>query len=209
MHPVLNAAVRQISFGAAAVLAVLPPALAEEYNPVDGYYGSGALALVIPAPGSTVAGGDIHAGQGPGLHAAVGYAYRNARAETEFGVFNVNGDDSGDLAVYSLMFNVYYDWHTGSPWTPYVGGGVGLAVVEYDTLRPGGPGPGPLNGTDAAFAWQLLTGLEYAFNQQSSLYAGYRYFTVANATARIEDDGHTGVRTLPSHQIELGVRYRF
>ena len=33
--------------------------------------------------------------------------------------------DEGDLTTKSFMLNGFYDINTGSPWTPFVGAGIG------------------------------------------------------------------------------------
>src|SRR5690349_11276232 len=41
-----------------------------------------------------------------------------------------NHNPNGDLKVATLMGNVYYDVHTGTPFTPYFGAGLGDAHIN-------------------------------------------------------------------------------
>ena len=46
-----------------------------------------------------------------------------------------NYEDTGDLAVTTLMANAYLDLGNYSGFTPYVGAGIGGAVVHWSDLK--------------------------------------------------------------------------
>jgi OOP family OmpA-OmpF porin len=81
----------------------------------------------------------------------------------------------GEAYSYAMMTNGYYRYHNSTPFTPYIGGGVGEAVVQLSNLKPVGA-VGTYGGTDAEFAYQGIAGVEYRLTPQLSLGAEYRYF---------------------------------
>lgn len=101
------------------------------------------------------------------------------------------------LGLQTLMTNVWLDIPTGLPITPYVGGGMGLAYIEYK-------GKQTFNSTQVIntsgyksnFAWQVGTGINYRLNAQWSLDLGYRYVYAG----KISSDRWTSVQAgAPTH----------
>ena len=139
---------------------------------------------------------------------------------------------SGSASQTGAMANVWFDIPTGSDWTPYVGGGIGLVRVdqgdlEYDanTLAnrlarlqnenaPDFP-PGfvpEISSTDTAFAWHFGAGVGFRLDDRTVLQFGYRL----QAANDLEFDGRNAfgntinVKTeLRAQLIEIGVRMRF
>jgi OmpA-OmpF porin, OOP family len=85
--------------------------------------------------------------------------------------------EGGDLHSYDIMLNQYYRFKNSSPFTPYIGGGIGESSVALNNTRPvGGLDTGPFGGTDAVFAYQGIAGVAYPIAPHLSLAAEYRYF---------------------------------
>jgi OOP family OmpA-OmpF porin len=83
----------------------------------------------------------------------------------------------GDMHSYAMMLNGYYRFRNSTPFTPYIGGGLGEAVVVMNNTRPaGGIDRGPFGGTDATFGYQGIAGVSYPIAERVSLAAEYRYF---------------------------------
>ena len=97
------------------------------------------------------------------------------------------------------MANAYFDYLTCTPWTPYVGAGIGSAYLKAD------------GGEEAKsvynLAWQVMAGLTYDINSNWTLDAGYRYADLG----RIRKNSGDSVTKLTArdHEIMLGVRYTF
>lgn len=140
---------------------------------------------------------------------AVGYDFANPmRLEAEYGwqkndldrlsYNNLYGNfDQGDLKVQSFMLNGYYDVDTGSPWSPFIGAGIGWAKVDLSTPAL------PLGDNDDVFAYQFMAGVAYAVNEQWSLDAQYRFFGTQDATIQGADFSTN------SNDLLIGIRYNF
>ena len=101
-----------------------------------------------------------------------------------------------DYAAHQIFANLYYDFPNESPWTPYVGGGLGVAITtlhyanqfirkpDAEYLRidfePDWPAAakraagGTLSSLDTtvrqeAFGFQVLAGADYALTEHTSV----------------------------------------
>ncbi len=140
---------------------------------------------------------------------AAGYDFANPmRLEIEFmrqkndldrlSYDNLYGNfTEGDLTTKSFMFNGYYDISTGSAWTPFVGAGIGFSKLDLDT-------PGlDFSDNDNVFTYQFIGGVAYAFNEQWSVDAEYRFIGTGDATIDGADFDFN------SNNLMLGLRYSF
>jgi opacity protein-like surface antigen len=112
--------------------------------------------------------------------------------DNAYGNFN-----EGDMTTKAFMLNGYYDVATGSPWTPYIGVGIGWSKLDLDTPAF------PVSDNDDVFSYQLIGGVAYAFNEKWSVDAEYRYLGTGDATISGAD------YDLNSNNLMLGVRYSF
>ena len=159
------------------------------------------------------------------------------RAEFELG-WNSNARDSNGytfriktpynqkfatkLSVYSAMLNLYYDFNTGTKFTPYVGAGLGYAYLKNKTKVTGPAGSGAYinqgsSEGDHNIAYNISAGVSYALNDKVSFDAGYRYSdygkvketTVQSATGLKALTVNTGHYDVTAHEFLLGLRYAF
>ena len=125
------------------------------------------------------------------------------------GVGSLNGlslDSDGDVSVVRFMANGFFDFDTGSGWTPYIGGGVGIANVSFNDVAV--LGVTIVDDDDTVFAYQVGAGLRFELAQSVDLSLDYRYF----ATEDPEFDDVTGFpfeSELDSHIVRLGVLITF
>jgi opacity protein-like surface antigen len=83
----------------------------------------------------------------------------------------------GDLHSYAMMLNGYYRFFNDTPFTPYIGGGLGEASIALSNARfAGAPNLGPFSGTDAVFSYQGIAGVSVPVCPHLSMAAEYRYF---------------------------------
>ena len=143
----------------------------------------------------------------------VGYQINQFRIEGEIGYqendiddtsgLGVTLDSTGDVTGTSFLLNGYYDFNTATSFTPYITAGIGYAEVEVNDYNI--PGSGALNYSDddSVFAFQVGAGVGYAINTALTLDVKYRYF------ATEDPEFGTSEAEISSHQIMLGLRYRF
>ncbi len=186
----------------------------------EGMYVSGALGVASASdadagePYSHGVKGNMSFDSGFGFLAAVGYGMDNFRVEGEFGYqkndlnnFNVLGHStglSGDLSVWSMLCNGYYDFPIGSDFAPFVTAGLGFAQVSMNDFNTPQSERPAWSSDDYVFAWQIGAGLSYAVNNQLTVEAKYRYFATTEASL---DDG--GSVEFASNNVYLGARYSF
>jgi outer membrane immunogenic protein len=113
---------------------------------------------------------------------------------------------SGDEGALSFMANGWYDFKNETPFTPYLGGGVGFSRLTVNGL--GVPGLNLVTDSDVVFAYQLGGGVAYAITPRLSLTLDYRYFSTTDPTFR----DFTGVpfrSEYESHSVSMGLMLGF
>jgi opacity protein-like surface antigen len=117
----------------------------------------------------------------------------------------------GDAHSYSIMTNGYYRWHNVTPFTPYIGGGIGESTVVLNNLRPVGVS-GNFGGDDAVFGYQGIGGVSYAVSPKLSVAAEYRYFATLRPGFESNVGNFNDVKVAPdysSHGATLRLTYNF
>jgi len=150
----------------------------------------------------------------PGFSAGLagGVKYGMFRVEGEFGyqineIDSINsydteedglytGEGKGDMSAYTFLVNGYADFDTGTPVTPFVTAGMGMAIVQLNDFFGG-------DYNDKVFAYQVGAGITYAINPKMNVDLKYRYLATA-------DPGLGGMDAeFASHNVYLGFRYNF
>ena len=108
----------------------------------------------------------------------------------------------GDVTTTSFMGNAFYDFKNGSRFTPFIGGGLGFANVEYDIDSVDGYNINEKDD-DTVMAYQFMLGGGFAATEQMSIDLQYRFF----GTADPEIDGTDF--EYQSHNAMIGIRYSF
>lgn len=120
------------------------------------------------------------------------------------------------MSAWSLMANAWYDFHDVLPYdiTPYVGGGVGGALVKLSGslggfLVNGTPNTFKLNEKNSfVFAWQLGGGFSVPVTKDMKLFLDYRYFAADSAALKLSPGFHGGDVTgnFDTHSVLVGLR---
>jgi len=131
------------------------------------------------------------------------------RIEGEIGLHTNTADVVGfsqdfTFSVVSFMGNGYFDIPTNSPLRPYVGAGVGFAVVGVEEDFFGLTA----DDSDLVAAFQLMAGLGYEISPKATLTFGYRYFTTADPSFQLPISGPFETE-ISSHDFLFGARFRF
>ncbi|OYQ81160.1 hypothetical protein B9T19_00325 [Ignatzschineria sp. F8392] len=137
----------------------------------------------------------------------------NVRAEIEYGY---NGKvklsehfEDGDYAdsktkSQAVMLNGYFDFNTGTAFTPYVGAGLGYARLK-NTLSDD---EGSISKSKGNFAWQVGAGVSYAVNSNVDIDLAYRFMDYGKVKHNFGDGANLKVKQR-GNEFSLGVRYNF
>jgi len=126
-----------------------------------------------------------------------GYRFKSSLTEA------FNGLDA-NLSTYTGFVNAFWDITNYNGFTPYLGGGVGVA---YNRLTDVTLPVGSADGSRADLAYNLSAGISYDLTNNLKMDLGYRYVNLGFARSR----GATPitVNDLEAHEIKLGVRFQF
>jgi opacity protein-like surface antigen len=165
-------------------------------------YGGGELEVSVDS--GYIIGGTVGRSIAPNLRAEAELAYSNYELDS----YEYSGGGGGslpdgfDLDITYLMGNLWYDVSgAGTSMTPYIGGGLGLAIVNLDFA-------GTAADTANGLAYQLGAGVQLPVGAGMAD-IGYRYKAVTGLTAEaggatLSDDNSTA-----SHNLQVGYIFSF
>ena len=141
------------------------------------------------------------------------FALRSNSSNTKDGSDGGVGWNTKQTTNLSTLFlNAYFDINTGTPFTPYIGGGLGMAF--NDTELQGEASDGirheSTSGSrhDATCAWNAGVGVSYALTEKVSADWGYRFIGTGYRDINIG-----GVKVYGAapymHEFYLGARFTF
>jgi len=143
------------------------------------------------------------------IRTEVEFALRsNASNKRDGSVGGVSWETKQTTNLSTLFFNAYFDINTGTPLTPYIGGGLGMAF-NYTEVR------GELAGItvvdkdryDTTFAWNAGGGVSYAFTENVAADLGYRFIGAGYREVKV---GGAKVGSSPYiNEFYLGGRFTF
>lgn len=160
-----------------------------------------------PAPSaSVVLGWELEPGSSVGEgRVEVEYTRRSNRLkQAEFAEGNFAA--AGDLSAESLLINTFGVYRSKSPWTPYVGAGIGAARLTADDLTV--TGRSLADDEALVFAYQFGGGVELGLTRSLSLDFGYRFLGTTKAKFAEANGGEFKSGYL-SHSAMLGLRLGF
>ena len=201
-----------------------------ENQPIpSGYYlsVSGGLVQIFDidtdAPGgSSLTGpGDTEFDYGGRGAIAVGkYLSSNVRTELEFAgagagadSFHPNGAASfgldGSLRVYSLLAKIDYEMEIFSWWHPYIGVGLGGALVDVNGIGPSG-NVNPLDGTDLVFAGAIEGGSKFTLSDSVDLFTQTQLMVLSDVDVDFQGTALDGTLNTPLiMSSSVGLRIKF
>jgi opacity protein-like surface antigen len=127
----------------------------------------------------------------------------------------------GDVKSLAALVNAYYDFPSFAGFTPYVGGGIGVARNEVGTTtlsaNANGATVATLSGsTTTQFAWQASAGVSYSILPAVALDVGYRYFDAGEGRSgsTVTAGGVSGPfpvqrGNIHAHEVQAGIRIGF
>jgi outer membrane autotransporter protein len=146
------------------------------------------------------------------------------RAEIEFALRgnsekNWSGDSNAQLSEVkgtwnnsTLFANLFWDFHNDTPFTPYVGAGLGAAFkyIGYEfTTNTGDKFSAHDRFTD--FAWNVGAGVAYNLNEQFTVDAAYRFVNMGydEVKARSSNVPYKVGNSPYNNEFMLGLRFAF
>ena len=118
---------------------------------------------------------------------------------------------NGAFSMLAFMANVDYDFDTGSRWVPYVGGGLGLAIISLDAESA--DGESFVDDRDTVFAYQVGAGIGYEFplpeGRSVTVSLDWRYFGTQAPTFTGAVTGNEFETEISGHDIGIGLTYGF
>ncbi len=214
---------RSLLLGATASLALALSAHADNGNYQGWYAGlEGGAAWVQDADlvehltGGTRFHGTIDLDTGWAVLATVGLEYDRWRFEGELGyrrndinsiTFHTGFSSANinDFDQLTLMGNMLYDVPLGRDLSLSLGAGVGVDRLSFDWPGFGAHG---IKDSDWQFAWQLIAGLSYAFDDTYEGFVNYRFLQTEGPS--FEDHGvREDFDNVDTHTASIGLRYHF
>jgi len=109
-----------------------------------------------------------------------------------------------NIQTSTAFVNATYDITNYGGWTPYIGGGIGVAYHRItDVVMP----VDSSSGDEFDFAWNLHAGITYDISPQTKIDFGYRFADLGRA--RSGGPIPMFVDDLITHEFKVGVRYQF
>lgn len=112
----------------------------------------------------------------------------------------------------TLFANLFWDFHNDTNFTPYVGAGLGVAFTYTGyTLTANNNNKYTIDEQQTNFAWNVGTGVSYAFNEMISVDASYRFVDVGynEMSTHFNGRNYETSNTPYNNEFMLGLRFSF
>jgi outer membrane protein OmpA-like peptidoglycan-associated protein len=207
----------------AAILAaaLFAPGFAHAY-PKQGWYVGGAGGLNILEDTEATNGGStdkLTFNPGFTVSGSAGFGFENhLRPEFELSfrrnlVDEAKGPTSGPASTghfntTAFMGNLFYDFDTRSGFTPYIGAGVGGALISADQAGQVFSGD-TIKSTPFMFAYQGIAGAAFELSENLDFTVDYRYFRTLSPDFKTAAGLKVDDASYASHNVMIGLRYVF
>jgi outer membrane autotransporter protein len=173
--------------------------------------------------GAFAIGYDFQQNFGTPIRAEIEYAMRS-ESEGDFSdayyidSFLIKESGSMKFSVQSVFVNLYFDIDTGTQFTPYVGGGLGVAIIDTDgkykvTADSNTLYDNSASNSETNFAFNLAAGVGYDVSDNFTLDLGYRYADFGEGeTGNVSDINNVSLKgeaRIVAHEVLFGLRYEF
>jgi len=116
-------------------------------------------------------------------------------------------DLDGKVTALTFMGNAYYDIDTGSAFTPFFGGGVGLARLRQDaSFTALGIEIDVVDDSDSVLAYQGSAGVAVDVTESIGLSLSYQYLGTAESEL-VDGAGDPFDSEYSSHNVMFGIRF--
>jgi outer membrane autotransporter protein len=139
------------------------------------------------------------------LRAEIEYAFRSD-ADVSWGRSHSTGlrKFNALFNVQTLQANLYWDIDTGTAFTPFIGGGLGMSFIYADYKTEGMPS---ISEYTTGFAWNAGAGVAYNVNDTIAVDLAYRFAGFGHAEAH--HSGGSIKNYMTANEFLLGMRLNF
>jgi len=114
----------------------------------------------------------------------------------------------GRTSALSFMINGMLDFGDDDGVSGFVGGGVGMARVDYNNIRAFENQGAAIDDSDTRFAWQIVAGVRQAITDNIDVTVRYRFFNVDNVRT-VDFRGFESESRFRSHSLLGGITFNF
>jgi OmpA-OmpF porin, OOP family len=114
----------------------------------------------------------------------------------------------GRSSALSFMINGMLDFGDDDGVSGFVGGGVGVARVDYNNVRAFSNQAAAIDDSDTRFAWQVVAGLRQAISDNVDITVRYRFFNADNIRT-VDFRGLESESRFRSHSLLGGITFNF
>ncbi|WP_310621680.1 outer membrane protein [Flexibacterium corallicola] len=119
--------------------------------------------------------------------------------------YNSNGVSvDEEMDVWSILAVAYYDFQNKTRFTPFVGGGVGIGIIDTKFTASNGSAKASLSDTTTHAALKLAAGVSFDLHENVKVVADYSLNYLHDAEA-FDSVDITGIQ----NTFNLGLRYTF
>ncbi len=115
----------------------------------------------------------------------------------------------GSISVFSFLLNAFYDFENRTGFTPYIGAGVGGAVVSLDKVTDFTGTVANVNAEQTVFAFKGIVGGSLALTPRIDLTVDYSFFGTSDPEFENSATGGKIDSEIRSHNVNGGLRFRF
>jgi OOP family OmpA-OmpF porin len=114
----------------------------------------------------------------------------------------------GRSSALSFMINGLLDFGDDDGVQGFVGGGAGMARVDYNNMRAFSNQAPFMDDSDSRFAWQIVAGLRQAITDNIDITVRYRFFNVDNVRT-VDNRGFEAESRFRTHSLLGGITFNF
>ena len=114
----------------------------------------------------------------------------------------------GRSSALSFMINGMLDFGDDDGISGFVGGGVGMARVDYNNVRAFANQGAVIDDSDTRFAWQIVAGVRQAISDNIDVTVRYRFFNADNIRT-VDFRGFESESRFRSHSLLGGITFNF
>jgi OOP family OmpA-OmpF porin len=115
---------------------------------------------------------------------------------------------NGDISILSGMVNAMLDFGDDDGLSGFVGGGVGMARVDINSVTAFTNTGALIDDSDTRFAWQLFAGVRQALSRTVDIHLKYRFFNV-DELEYVGFGGRAVGADLRTHSLLGGITFNF